>query len=172
VTYQTESQFEAYIRQLIRDHVTSRDKSIYALKNKKAVDIIICKDVPEPQLFFIEVKFHKPNHGRLGFGGGKGGGFQPEIMTRQPAYFEKNLRWVLASETHQSGKVLFLSSSTLRNYVSGGSVEEKFNNIQEKLFREQQGLTEQGLVRKLRRWFGVKDAQPLIAADQPQAAGG
>lgn len=155
MTFQTESQFEAYIRYLIHDHVTVQDKSVYALKNKKAVDIIICKDSPEPQLFFIEVKFYKPNHGRLGFGGSKGGGFQPEIMTRKPAFFEKNLRWVLASEAHQPGKILFLSSDTLRKYVAGGDVEEKFNNIQERLFREQQGLTQDKFVRDLRRWLGV-----------------
>jgi hypothetical protein len=94
----------------------------------------------------------------LGFGGNNGGGFQPEIMTRKPAYLEKNLRWALASETHQPRKVLFLPSETLRKYVSGGKVEQKFNNIQSRLFREQQGLTEDAFVRELRRWLGLKDA--------------
>lgn len=155
MTFQTEKEFEAHIRRLIKNRVTKLDPAVYALKNKKAVDIIVCRDTPKPRLFFIEVKFHRPNHGRLGFGGGKGGGFQPELMIRKPAYFERNLRWALASETHQPGKVLFLTSAMVRKYVSGGKVEKKFNNIQVKLFREQPGLTHDQFVRELRLWLGV-----------------
>jgi hypothetical protein len=159
VTYQTESEFEAHIRRLIKNRVTRLDPAVYALENKKAVDIVVCRDTPKPALFFIEVKFHKPNHGRLGFGHGKGGGFQPEIMNRQTAYFEKNLRWVLASESHQRGKVLFLSSRTLRKYISGGKVAQKFNNIQVRVFREEPGLMQDQFAHELRRWLGVKDAE-------------
>jgi hypothetical protein len=158
VIYRTESEFETYIRRLIKNRVTKADPAVYTLKSKKAVDIIVCRDAPKPKLFFIEVKFHMPNHGRLGFGHGKGGGFQPEIMNRQTAYFERNLRWVLASEIHR-GKVLFLSSRTLRKYVSGGKVEQKFNNIQVRVFREETGLTQDQFVCKLRRWLGVGSAE-------------
>lgn len=159
VVYQTESEFEAHIRRLIKNRVTKSDPAVYTLKSKKAVDIIVCRDAPRSKLFFIEVKFHKPNHGRLGFGHGEGGGFQPEIVNRRTAYFEKNLRWVLASESHQRGKVLFLSSKTLRKYISGGKVEQKFNNIQVRVFREEPGLTQDQFVHKLRCWLGVKDAE-------------
>jgi len=160
VTYESERKFEAYIRHLIQEHVTKLDRRIYALRNKKAVDIIVCRDTPQPQLFFIEVKYHKSNHGRLGFGGGKGGGFQPEIVSQKPAYFETNLRWALASEVHEPDKVLFLASEVLRQYLSGGKVGEKFNNIQAKVFREQPSLSEQQFIRELRLWLSVQDAQP------------
>ncbi len=160
MTYESERKFEAYIRHLIQEHVTKLDRRIYALRNKKAVDIIVCRDTPQPQLFFIEVKYHKSNHGRLGFGGGKGGGFQPEIVSQKPAYFETNLRWALASEVHEPEKVLFLSSEILRQYLSGGKVGEKFNNIQAKVFREQPSLSEQQFIRELRLWLSVQDAQP------------
>ena len=159
MTYQTESEFETHIRRLIKNRVTKSDPAVYTLKSKKAVDIIVCRDTPSPELFFIEVKFHKPNHGRLGFGHAKGGGFQPEIMNRRTAYFEENLRWVLASESHQRGKVLFLTSETLRKYISDGKVEQKFNNIKVRVFREEPGLTLDQFGHKLRHWLGVEDAE-------------
>ncbi len=159
MTYESESKFEAYIRQLIQEHVTMLDRRVYALRNKKAVDILICKDAPQPQLFFIEVKYHKLKHGRLGFGSCMGGGFQPEIVSRKPAYFESNLRWALASEVHEPEKILFLSSDVIRQYLSGGEVGEKFNNIQAKVFLEQTWLSEQEFIRELRLWLGIQDAQ-------------
>lgn len=156
--YRNESEFEAYIRALISEHITKATPSIYALKNKKAVDILICKDTPSPELFFIEVKYHQTNHGRLGFGSSKGGGFQPEIVSTKPAYFESNLRWVLASEEHEPGKVLFLTSEVVRKYLSGGKVEEKFNNFQKKVFKAERWLDEHEFVQQLRYWLGVEAA--------------
>ena len=156
--YLSESQFESRIGELIVEHVTALRPSIYTLRNKKAVDILVCKDGPKPELFFIEVKYHKAKHGRLGFGHSKGGGFQPEILTVQPNYFESNLRWALASETHHPDKVLFLSSAVLRQYLSGGVVGEKFNNIQAKIFREQTWLSEQEFIGELQLWLGARDA--------------
>lgn len=153
MTYQTESEFEEYIRCLISKHITKANPAIYALKNKKAVDIIICKDTLPHELFFIEVKYHQKNHGRLGFGSRKGGGFQPEIVSTKPAYFERNLRWVLASKEHEPGKVLFLTSEVIRHYLAGGRVAEKFNNIQRRIFLQQSWLNEQEFVDQLRQWL-------------------
>ena len=73
MNFANEAEFEAYIRKLIGREITAKNKSIYALENKKAVDILICRDAPEPDLFFIEVKYHKNSHGRLGFGSSSGG---------------------------------------------------------------------------------------------------
>lgn len=150
MTYRNESEFEAYLRTVIEEHITKANPSIYALKNKKAVDILICKDTPKPELFFIEVKFHQTKHGRLGFGSGKGGGFQPEIVRTKPAYFESNLRWILASEEHEPGKILFLTSTVVRKHLAGGKVAEKFNNFQKKIFREERWLDESEFVEQLR----------------------
>jgi hypothetical protein len=160
VTHGSETKFEAHIRSLIREHVTRLDERVYALRNKKAVDILICQDFSQPALFFIEVKFHKSKHGRLGFGGRNGGGFQPEIVAGELPYFETNLRWVLASEVHEPEKVLFLSSKVLRRYLSGGKVAEKFNNIQSKVFLEQPWLSEQQFVQELRNWLGIEVVSP------------
>lgn len=78
-----------------------------------------------------------------------------------PAYFESNLRWVLASEEHEPGKVLFLTSAAVRKYLSGGKVAEKFNNFQKKIFREEPWLSESEFVEQLSHWLGEKTVQPL-----------
>ncbi len=169
--FSNESEFEGYIRNLIEQHVTHENPSIYALKNKNAVDIVICKDGDDPALFFIEVKYHQIAHGRLGFGSGKGGGFQPEIVSRKPFYFEKNLRWALASETHIDNGVLFIPSSTIRKYVSGNTVGEKFNNIQSKIFNEVPLLSESQLIAALREWVGLLMPNKGIQADAAEPRG-
>lgn len=152
MNFKSEAEFEAYIRKLIADKITAENSSIYALENKKAVDILICRDEPEPDLFFIEVKYYKNSHGRLGFGGSSGGGFQPEIVSRKPKYFESNLRWAIASEAYPDNGIIFVPSEIIRKYVSGGEIGQKFNNIQAKIFREVSGFDEQGFVVALRKW--------------------
>lgn len=152
MNFASEAEFEEYIRKLIADEITAKNSSIYALENKKAVDILICRDAPKPDLFFIEVKYHKSSHGRLGFGSSSGVGFQPEIVSRKPAYFESNLRWAIASEAHPENGIIFVSSEVIRKYVSGGEIGQKFNNIQAKIFREVAGLDEQGFISELSTW--------------------
>lgn len=149
--FTSETQFENYIRELIQKHVTSNNKDTYALINKKAVDIIVCKDKPSPKLFFIEVKYHINKHGRLGFGSGAGGGFQPEILSKRPKYFEENLRWVISTE--DSNKILFLTNVTLLEYISGGTIGKKFNNIQKKIFTSENGLSENEFIAELLKWL-------------------
>lgn len=148
-----EAELEGYVRKLIADQITKKNKNIYALENKKAVDILICRDGKAPALFFLEVKYHQRAHGRLGFGSGAGGGFQPEIVSKRPRYFEERLRWILASEEFPDIGILFVDSETIRSYVSGGEVGQKFNNIQKKIFDEVKGLNEQQLVEQLSNWL-------------------
>jgi hypothetical protein len=114
------------LRDLIASSVTVRFPHIYAFENKKAVDILICRDEPSPALFFIEVKLFRRRHGRLGIGGARGRGFQPEILRRKPSYFETHLRWVIADSSKSTVMLLFLRTSILTKYMVGGSVEEKF----------------------------------------------
>lgn len=153
MTFEDEAALEGYIRKLILSHITKKNKYIYALDNKKAVDIVVCRDGEAPALFFLEVKYHQKSHGRLGFGSGAGGGFQPEIVSRKPNYFESHLRWILASEEHPKAGILFVDSETIRKYVSGGVIGSKFNNIQKKIFSEVNGLTEKQLLEALGTWL-------------------
>jgi hypothetical protein len=158
--FDRESALEHHIRGLIENHVTREHPHVYALKNKKAVDILICRDGAKPALFFIEVKYHQLSHWRMGFGGGVGVGFQPEIVKREPAYFESNLRWILTSDSYVEKGVLFVPSSVIRRYLMGGEVSEKYNNIQTRIFEEEKFLTDGELVGKMREWFGLTSKKP------------
>lgn len=151
MSFTSEKEFEAYIRQLVNLHITAGNPDIFTLTNKKAVDIVICKNGKIPHIFFIEVKFHVDSHGRLGFGSSKGNGFQPEILLKRPHYFENNLRWVIGAEF--TNKIFFLNNETMLKYLSGGAIGEKFNNIQKRIFKTEQGLTESEFVDELKKWI-------------------
>lgn len=149
----SETQFENHIRLLIQDQIINANSNFILLKNKKAVDMIICKDGQHPTLFFLEIKYHKNKHGRLGIGQGKGKGFQPEILLKRPKFFENNLRWIVGSENSEN--FYFLNNSELLLYIKDGLIEEKYNNIQKKLFKNALIHTEEKLLDKLKNWMGV-----------------
>lgn len=151
--FNSETEFEAYLRELIQSRICSKNPDLQLFKNKKAVDILICRNGKKPKLFFIEVKFHKKSHGRMGFGGTKGSGFQPEIVATEPKYFENNLRWILGYEEDNKTNMQFVSSGVIRQYLSGGKVGEKHNNIQNKIFKEVEGFDEDGLLKQLAAWL-------------------
>ncbi len=153
MAFANEKEFEAHIRALIKEQITSRFPDIYLLENKKAVDILICRDQPDPKLFFIEVKYHKSSLGRLGFGSQGGRGFQPEILKKQPVYFEQNLRWVIGNESNTSGKFLFLTSKTIRRYVAGKTIGNKQNNIQERIFATEKHVDEKQFLQGMKEWL-------------------
>lgn len=98
MTFQNEREFEAHIREVITKKILPLDKQLVMIQNKKAVDILICRNGKKPALYFIEIKYHKNKHGRLCTGHGKGGGIQPEILQLQPDYFKKQMRWILGAE--------------------------------------------------------------------------
>jgi len=151
VSYNDEKEFEGYIRGLISKHISSKDNNIFAFTNKKAVDIVVCNNNDPGHLFFMEVKFYKPAHGRLGFGSSKGRGYQPEILQTQSRFLERHMRWVIARENDE--KIYLVRNSTLLKYIAGGQLGEKHNNIQTRLFSEQRGLSEKQFIVRLRRWF-------------------
>ncbi len=152
--FNNESEFERHIRQLIGERITTNHPEIYALENKKAVDILICRDSDVPKIFFLEIKFHKVNHGRLGIGSSDGRGFQPEILTRKPVYFERNLMWVLGNQENDNSYLL-VSSNSIRSYLAGNEISNKHNNIQARIFREERWLDEDEFVDKLTGWLKI-----------------
>src|SRR5688500_4245150 len=95
----SERDLETKVREILRSKVLpSLNDQVHLLTSKKAVDIVLCRQGENPKLFLLEIKYHKIQHGRLGFGHKKGGGFQPEILKSSYHYFENNLRWILGSE--------------------------------------------------------------------------
>lgn len=151
--FNSETEFEAYLRELIQSRICSNNPDLQLLDNKKSVDILICRNGANSKAFFIEVKFHKKSHGRLGFGSGGGKGIQPEVVSKQPDYFETHLRWIIADETTNNSNMLFIPTSTLVNYLSGKTVGEKHNNIQQRIFKEVEGFDEDGLLKQLTDWL-------------------
>lgn len=151
--FSSERDFESYLRYLIEKRICSKYPELILFDNKKTVDILMCRNGEKPALFFLEVKYHKQSHGRLGLGSSNGGGFQPEIVSKAPDYFESHLRWLISGEGHSDNGVIFASSSVVRRYLAGGSVGEKFNNIQTKIFYEVSGYHEDELVNKIESWL-------------------
>lgn len=147
----SETEFENKIRQLIQTQILPEIDNLILLQSKKAVDIILCKNGESPKLFFIEVKYHKKIHGRLGFGSMSGIGFQPEILTLMPSYFSKNMLWILGEESSES--YWLLNNEEIRNYVSGGVISKKYNNIQNKIFREIEGIDQESAVKALKSFL-------------------
>lgn len=149
--FQSEKEFETYIRELIAKKILPLDKNLIMIQNKKAVDILLCRNGKKPALYFIEIKYHKTNHGRLGTGHGKGGGIQPEILKLQPDYFKRQMRWILGSEGHDG--YWMLDNKELVKYIAGKEIGEKYNNIQKRLFNEVESCNEKQLVQLLKEWL-------------------
>src|SRR3989304_2803171 len=153
MAFTDESELEKHLRRLIGSKITTKYPNVYALDNKKAVDIVICRDGTAPALFFLEVKLHQESHGRMGIGAGKGGGYQPEIITRHPAYFETHLRWVIVDSREAAEKYLFVPTNVVSQYLAGTQLGSKQNNIQLRIFKEVEALDENGLVDALSNWL-------------------
>lgn len=146
-----ETAFENHIRKDILNDIISENQSYKLFNFKKAVDVLIAKNGANPELYFLEIKYHKKSHGRLGFGHGKGGGFQPELLKDRTDYFEKNLRWILGNE--DSENYWFVDNSILRNYLNGDSVGEKYNGIKLKFFNEVAPISKSELIEKIKEWL-------------------
>ena len=149
--FENEKLFEEHIRNLITKYILPKDKELIMFQNKKAVDVLLCRNGKKPALYFIEIKYHKRSHGRLSTGHSKGGGFQPEILSRLPLYFEKNMRWVLGVEDIDG--YFLLQNSQLVNHIAGGVIGKKYNNIQMKLFKEELSLNEEQFIAALKDWL-------------------
>lgn len=153
MSFDNESAFEDHLRGIIDSRITSKNPGIYALKYKTIGDIVIMRDDPSPAIFFLEVKYYQKAKGRLGIGTSSGKGVQPEILKRHHAYLESHLRWVIGSDTHNGDGYWLVTSEMIRQFVSGGCIGEKQNNIQERLFRKCASINENQLVEQLKRWL-------------------
>ncbi|MBI3744227.1 MAG: 3-keto-5-aminohexanoate cleavage protein [Chloroflexi bacterium] len=149
--FASEAALEAHIRDVVLAPILKRHPDILCLKNKDVVDVIICRDGSIPKAFFLEIKLFQPAFGRLGIGSAKGAGLQPEIIDRDPLYFQNNLRWLLAHQA-QPG-FLLLSTSGLKPFITGGGIGAKFNNINTSVFRQKELLSETQLESALESWL-------------------
>lgn len=142
------------VRALLKDKVLPNANGTFKLlKSDKALDIPICKEGNNPKLFFLELKCHQTSHGRLGIGHGYGGGFQVEVLTIMPDYFNKYLKWLLAYPEKYPGRYLLFNTSEVKENLSGGNVGNKFNNIKLSVFRNYTLLEEKELISRLVAWL-------------------
>ena len=162
--YNKESSWEAYMAwtefcQECAKHLSkyslSDDSRFRVLKSKKITDIVVCRE-DIPRAFFLEVKLHTATKGRIGIGSQKGEGFQPEIVEKNPRYFEKCLRWILCNDDIENEKkFVFASTEMIKRYLMGGRVGQKQNNIDPKIFDKKTLLTEMQLIEQLISWLTV-----------------
>ena len=104
------------------------------LSSRNVSDIIFANtDATHPVALFLEVKYHKVNHARIGYGDADGNGFQPEILMKKPLYFEHHMRWIIGDE--QTGKCLFFTNKDVRDNAAAKSIHAgKQNNFRNDLF--------------------------------------
>ncbi|WP_297573622.1 hypothetical protein [uncultured Deefgea sp.] len=154
--FKNEQELEIHLRSLITEQICNMQEGIVLLENKNIADIVICKNHGATGLYFIEVKHLKPNMGRLGIGGKNGSGYQPEIITKRPAYLESNLRWALYSETHtnNNGVVLITTEQLCRTYLQGDKVGQKYNGIKQDIFNKERGLSDEEFISEIKSWLG------------------
>lgn len=152
-TFVNERDFEGHLRNIIDSRITSEFPNVYALEHKTIGDIVISRDGPSPALFFLEVKYFQPSNNRIGIGNQSGGGIQPEILERRPAYLETHLRWVFASDSHGGNGYWLATSDVVRKFIVGSDIGRKQNNIQPRLLRDHPSIDETQLVQELKRWL-------------------
>ena len=153
LTLDNERAFEDHLRRIIHLHITSEFPHIYALRHKTIADIVVLRDGASPAMFLLEVKYFQLSKGRLGIGTGSGSGIQPEILKGRAAYLETHLRWVFASDYHAGSGYWLATSDVVRQFIAGGAIGRKQNNIQEDLFRQRPSINKTQLVRELKRWL-------------------
>lgn len=153
MTFASEQKLEIHLRDLITTRITAEHPYIYALGNKMAVDIVICRDRERPAVFFLEVKLFQPGHNRLGIGAGKGNGYQPEIIAHTPEYFDKHLRWIIVDGRQAVPSYIFAPTTIIRQFLARGELGHKQNNIRLRIFSEVAAYSEAALVDELRKWL-------------------
>jgi hypothetical protein len=146
-----ESLVENRIREIIKNKIIGNNNYFTLLESKNVADIIICRNIIIPKIYFIEVKHYSSKKGRIGFGDANGKGFQPEILIQRPKYLEDNLIWVFQKENEK--KYYILDNNECMKYISGGSIGVKQNNFQPKLFDNNRALNENEFIAKIEDWL-------------------
>ena len=147
----TENTVENHIREIISNKIIGIKNHFTLLDSKNVADIIICRNIIIPKIFFIEVKHYSKKKGRIGFGDASGAGFQPEILTKRPKYLEENLIWVFQKENDKKYYVAY--SNECIKYVSGGLTGKKNNNFQLKIFDHIKSYNEKDFISFLEDWL-------------------
>lgn len=149
IQFSKEDDLRDWLLKEVQDRINRESLNFKVLESKNVSDIIICKESKlNPFVVFIEVKLYKRSSNRIGVGQGgegkKGEGFQPEILIKRPAYFDKYLRWVICNE---DGECVFADNQLVINHAVGGIITKgKQNNINTKIFNKEKTVDISGIV--------------------------
>jgi len=150
--FKNESEFETHIYGLVEFALESISQIDFVLlENKRVADIVICRETKQPAIFFLEAKYHMHKNGRIGICSSQGAGFQPEILSKRPKYFDSKFMWVLSGDF--TDKIYLLNNEKAASYVSGGSIGSKHNNFKRSLFDKEKSLSEQEFVTEIISWL-------------------
>lgn len=146
-----EAHFEAHLRELIRSRIIDKHADLVLFEHKDVVDMLICRNGPDPAMFYIEIKYQKESSGRWSLGGQNGSGYQPEILRLRPEYLERNLRWILGSELYED--YYLVDNNTLMDYLQGDEIADKYNGIKKEILRSVNGISFDTLISQLEGWL-------------------
>lgn len=130
MTFNSEEDLRVWLLKELRKRLPATS---VVLDSKNVSDVIVCANTRNgPAALFVEVKYLTDRSGRIGIGDWEGKGFQPEILSKRPRYFELYTRWLIAAE---DGWAVLADNETVRAHVSGGAIETgKQTNIKESIF--------------------------------------
>jgi hypothetical protein len=133
LVFKSESAFRDWICDQLRERLR---EGWHVMMGRNVADILVSRqDMDQPVLVFLEVKYHKKIHGRIGIGNQRAGGYQLEYLMTPIPYLEKHLRWVVADEARESA--VLLTNEEVRRYAANGIGQGKQNNFQNDLFRKE-----------------------------------
>jgi hypothetical protein len=156
-----EIDFENHMRKIILEKtIVSKNNYFTLFESKNVADIIICRNIIVPKIFFIEVKHYSEKKGRIGFGNSDGSGFQPEILKSKTKYLEDNLIWVFKKENDKNYYVL--KSKDCLKYIAGKTIGVKQNNFNISLFEKEKPKNETQFLEYIENWLLDVDEKEAV----------
>jgi len=155
IQFNTENKFRDWLLREVQNRIKAESLNFQVLESKNVTDILICKQSESfPILAFVEVKLYKSSSGRINIGGkwsGWEGGFQAEILSKRPIYFDRYLRWVICNE---HGKCLFTKNEVVSKYLVGGKITQgQQNNINPKILDKERTIDVSKITDEIISWL-------------------
>ena len=156
VQFNNEEELRDWLLSEVRNRINAESLNFQVLESKNVSDILICKENESlPVLAFIEVKLYKSSSGRINIGTPDTweGGFQPEILSKRPIYFDRYLRWVICNE---NGKCLFTDNEVVSRNLGGGKITKgQWNNIRINIFDKEKTIDISKITDEIMTWLKI-----------------
>jgi hypothetical protein len=164
MTFNNEEEYRQWIATELPNHLGQEWTILYG---KNVSDIVLCLDSDtQPLILFVEVKYHKTSHGRIGFGNAAGKGYQTEILLKRPIYLERYLRWLITDQ--DSEQSLLFTNEDVRNNCAGEIKEGKQNNFTNQLFKKNKTrcFKLEDAPQQIAKWVKGEQSQRVAAQDR------